>query len=71
MPTEHSLQVAGSLWTDKRTAHLMMIPELAMVFAEKLDEYKDALIFMSGAPSFEPDGVAWEEWVKIRDSLLK
>ena len=71
MVTEHSLQVAGSLWCDPRTSHLVMIPELALVFAEKLDEYKEAIIWMSGSPSFSPESESWDAWQKLRDTLLK
>ena len=71
MTTDHSHQVAGFLFTDPRVSHIQMIPELALVFAEKLDEYKNAIEWMSGSPSFAPDEEAHDGWVKIRDSLLR
>ena len=46
-------------------------PGLDLVFAEKLNEYKAAIIWMSGSPSFSPEGEGWDGWVKIRDSLLQ
>ena len=71
MATAHSRGIAAQAWCDPRTEKLVMIPELAEVFAETLDRYKDALIWMSGSPSFSPEGEAWEAWQKIRDTLLK
>ena len=42
MATTRSLQVAAQAWCDSRTAHLVMQPALAEVFAEILDKYKEA-----------------------------
>ncbi len=71
MATAHSRGIAAQAWCDPRTSHLIMEPELAEVFAEKLDKYKEAIIWMSGAPAFAPEGEAWQGWQMIRDTLLK
>ena len=71
MATAHSRGIAAQAWCDPRTKHLVMIQELAEVFAETLDRYKDAIIWMSGSPSFSPESEAWGHWQEIRDTLLK
>ena len=72
MATAHSRGIAAQAWCDPRTSHLVMIPELAEVFAETLDRYKDAISWMSMSPSFSPeDEVFWQHWKEIRDTLLK
>jgi len=40
MPTEYSLQRAAQAWCKPTTEKLVMIPELAEVFAEILDDEK-------------------------------
>ena len=70
MVTELSLQTASRIWCDPRTEHLTMNLELATVFAEKLDEYKDAIIWMSGSSDFAPEGQAGKHFREIRENLL-
>lgn len=71
MATEHSRGIAAQAWCDPRTSHLGMIPELAEVFAETLDRYRDAILWLYDQPSFTLKGKAWEHWHEIRDTLLK
>ena len=40
MATQQSMERAAQCWCDPRTIHIEMIPELAEVFAEALDELR-------------------------------
>ena len=71
MASEKSIQVAGSCWCDPRTETIQMDVRLAEVFAEKIDQYIEAIIWMGGATDFRPEGMAHEGWLKIRDGLLR
>ena len=70
MATAHSRGLAAQAWCDPRTSCIVMDPVLAEVFAEMLDRYKEAIIWMSGSSSFGPEGEAVEDWRKLRDALF-
>ena len=71
MATEHSLGIAAQAWCDPRTSNLVIEPALAEVFAEILDKYREAIIWMSASPSFRSGGEAFTGWLKIQETLLK
>ena len=48
MPSENSLQKAAQCWCDKDTEHLAMITELAIAFAERLDEQQRLIDKLQG-----------------------
>lgn len=48
-------------------AHREQPPEDAL--RQALNDALDAVVWMSGSPSFGPDGEAHEGWVTIRESL--
>lgn len=39
-------------------------------FAERIEKYREALIWCSGSPSFGPDGEAREGWLRVCQPLL-
>lgn len=63
--------IAAQAWCDERTSHLEMDPELTEVFAEKIDQYLDALIWCSGSADFAEGGQAHKGWVKTCVPLLE
>ncbi|KKL51365.1 hypothetical protein LCGC14_2296220 [marine sediment metagenome] len=48
-----------------------MDPELAEVFAEKIDKYIDALMWCSGSADFAPEGQAHSGWKKLCRPLIE
>ena len=70
MPSEKAIQEAATSWCDPRTSDREMDVALATVFAEKIDLYREALIWCSGSPSFAPGGEARVGWEKLAKELL-
>lgn len=70
MPSETALQVAARCWRDPRTEKSIMDVELAYVFAEQVDKYIEALIWLSRSADFGSDEQAETNWLKIRQELL-
>lgn len=66
-----SSDVAVRCWDDPRVSHLNMDPILAVVFAEVIEEYIDALQWCSGSEDFAKDGHARVGWEKIVEPLLR
>lgn len=65
-PTEKAMHMAARLWTLPTTEHLVMQAEVATAMASLIDEYREALIWMSGATDFSP----FEPWRRIHDKLI-
>lgn len=70
MATGIARGLAAQAWCDPRTSNRVMDPELAEVFAEKLDQYLEALRWCGGSADFGDGGQAREGWLKICDPLL-
>ena len=70
MPSEKAIQEAAGCWCDPRTSDRTMDVALATVIAEKIDQYRDALIWASGSPSFAPGGEARTGWEQVTEALL-
>lgn len=70
MPTERAIEQAASCWCDPRTSDRVMDVVLATVIAEKIDAYREALIWCSGSPLFQPGGEARLGWEKLTMELL-
>ena len=68
--SEFAKQVAAQCWCDPRTSGIEMDVRLAEVFAEKLDQYIEALHWCSGSRDFSPGGQAREGWIKVQKELL-
>lgn len=64
-------EVAARCWDDPRIAHLQMDPILAVVFAEAIGEYVDALQWCSGSEDFSVGGHARVGWEKIAEPLVR
>ena len=62
--------VAAQAWCTPTTSHITMIPELAQEFARIVDEYRSAIIWMSGASDFAEGGQAHAHWVRVREHLV-
>ena len=69
-PSEISLGIAARAWCTPTTSHITMVPELATVFAEIIDDYREALIWCSGSADFGPGGQATKGWDKICKPLI-
>lgn len=65
MPSEKAIEIAAQCWCDPRTEDRTMDVELAMVFAEQLDKYIEALIWCSGSGDFGEGGIASVGWQKM------
>ncbi len=63
--------VAARCFYDARVAHIQMDPMLAVVFAEAIAEYVDALQWCSGSKDFSVVGHARVGWEKIVEPLIK
>ncbi len=63
-------QRAAQAWCTPETSHISMIPELALAFADILDEYIGAIQWMSAASDFSSNGISREGWLKLRKKLL-
>jgi hypothetical protein len=63
--------IAARCWCDPRVSDREMDSELAEVFAEKIEEYINALRWCGGSSDFAQDGEAREGWEKIVLPLLK
>ena len=70
MPTQKAIYVAAQCWCDPRVSDRTMDSELAMVFAEVIDEYIEALQWCSGSADFGASGKAKIGWDKITPPLL-
>ena len=66
MASKKAIERAAGAWCTKKTSGTTMDPTLAEVFADILDEYIDALIWMSGGLPQEAE----KEWARIRDKLV-
>lgn len=71
MATELARGFAAQAWCDERTARTVMDPILAEVFAEKLDQYIEALRWCGGSADFGDGGQARKGWLKVVEPLLK
>ena len=70
MPSEKAIQLAASCWCDERTSATEMDTNLATVFAELIDEYREALQWCGGASDFHSGGKAFIGYRKLADKLL-
>src|SRR5688572_2265632 len=59
MPSEMALGVAARLWCEPSTERINMIPELAELFAEKVDKYHEIMDLAWGVIANAGDG-DWE-----------
>lgn len=71
MPSKEAMQIAAQCWCDPRTETRVMDPDLAQVFAEKLDAEREKLVDIIElawgliANAYGGDwGSASEEWEK-------
>ena len=71
MASQQALGLAAQMWCDDRTKATVMDPVLAEVFAEKIDQYVDVLIWSSGSADFAPGGQAHEGWKKTAMPLIQ
>ena len=65
-PSEIAMGKAARLWTLPTTQHCTMQTEVAIAIAQMIDEYREALIWMSGATDFS----SFAPWRKIHDTLI-
>lgn len=70
MPTKKALYVAAQCWCDPRVSDRTMDSDMAVVFAEVIDEYIGALQWCSGSDDFAIGGKARVGWDKITLPLL-
>lgn len=64
-------EVAAKCFSDPRVSHINMDPVLAVVFAEAIGEYIDALQWCEGSYDFAEDGRARVGWKKIVEPLIR
>jgi len=62
---------AAQCWCDPRTSHIEMDTDLAMVFAETITEYIEALQWCSGLEDFQPEGEAWIGFERVCRPLME
>ena len=65
-PSKTAMGKAARLWCLPETEHCSMQPEIAVAMAKLIDQYREALIWMSGAADFTP----YQPWIDIRDNLI-
>lgn len=68
--SEKALEQASQCWCDPRAQGIVMDITLATIFAEKIDQYREALLWCSAARDFAPDGQAHNGWLKLAKELL-
>lgn len=68
--TADAIAIAAQMWCDERTEMNSFDPEVAMVMAEKIDEYLHALSWCGAAPIFSPGGEAYGGYLKVVMPLL-
>jgi len=70
LPSVRALQIAGQIWCDPAVSDRTMDPDLAMVFAKRLNEYIDALEWCEETADFH-GRPAWRRgWEKRIKPLL-
>ena len=67
---EISRGIAARAWCTSTTSHIVMMPELAEVFASIIEDYRQALIWCSGSADFGPGGQAEVGWDKVCKPLI-
>lgn len=65
-----SAEVAAQCWCDPRVSDRVMDVELATVFAEQIEKYRDALLWCTGSGDFQVGGQARKGWLKLVKPLL-
>ena len=63
--------VSARCWYRPATKHIPMIPSLALVFAEVIDNYIEALQWCSGSGDFQVEGKARKGWNRLCVPLIK
>ena len=78
MASQKSLARAAQMWCLPSTSNIEMNTDLAAAFAEELDRKDEALqalyeqwIWMSGSPSFSPNGEAHKGFLESRKTVSK
>lgn len=70
MASSQARMIAAQCWCDDRVSDRVMDVKLAEVFAEQIDEYLEALQWISGAEDFQDGGKARIGFEKIVRPLL-
>lgn len=69
--SEQARMIASQCWCDKRTEKMAMVPQLAEVFAEKIDKYLEALQWVSACEELQVDGKARKGYERVVQPLIQ
>lgn len=70
MASEIARQTASQAWCKEKTSGKEMDADLAEAFAEIIDEYRDALIWVGGSMDYAPNGKARKGYLEIQAKLI-
>ena len=70
MPSRKATEIVAQCWCDPRVADLEIDVKLGAVFAEKIDEYIEALQWCGGSADFAHGGQARRGWKNVVKRLL-